>query len=169
MFKILQKTVRTGIVTTDYPASEAHVPGHFRGKPSFDFERWQDARPAAEVCPTEAISFRDDGDTRIVTVDYGRCIFCGLCAGEAARITQEFELATRSRNRLVRTVTYGLNPDGTHSRFSGGIFGESYTSLGGVDNVVPVDVYIPGCPPRPQALLHGILVAIGRLREKLQS
>jgi Ni,Fe-hydrogenase III small subunit len=32
-----------------------------------------------------------------------------------------------------------------------------------------VDVYIPGCPPRPQALLHGILVAIGRLREKLQS
>jgi ferredoxin len=118
-------------VTTDYPVSGANIPGHFRGKPSFDFERWQDARPAAEVCPTEAISFRDDGDTRIVTVDYGRCIFCGLCAGEAARITQEFELATRSRNRLVRTVTYGLNPDGTHSRFSGGIFGESYTSLAG--------------------------------------
>jgi len=52
---------------------------------------------------------------------------------------------------------------------SGGIFGESYASLGGVDNVLPVDVYIPGCPPRPQALLHGILLAIGRLKEKLQS
>jgi len=42
----------------------------------------------------------------------------------------------------------------------GGIFGESYASCGGVDTVVPVDVYIPGCPPRPEALLHGILMAI---------
>ena len=50
---------------------------------------------------------------------------------------------------------------------SGGIFGKNYASLGGVDNVLPVDVYIPGCPPRPQALLHGILLAVGRLGEKL--
>jgi len=50
---------------------------------------------------------------------------------------------------------------------SGGIFGKNYASLGGVDNVVPVDVYIPGCPPRPQALLHGILLAVGRLGERL--
>jgi Ni,Fe-hydrogenase III small subunit len=46
---------------------------------------------------------------------------------------------------------------------SGGIFGQNYASLGGVDKVVPVDVYIPGCPPNPHALLHGILTAIGRL------
>ena len=45
---------------------------------------------------------------------------------------------------------------------SGGIFGENYASLGGVDRVLPVDVYIPGCPPRPQALLHGILLAINK-------
>src|SRR5205823_11454656 len=38
---------------------------------------------------------------------------------------------------------------------SGGIFGRSYASLGGVDQLLPVDVYIPGCPPPPQALLHG--------------
>jgi len=50
---------------------------------------------------------------------------------------------------------------------SGGIFGENYASLGGVDKVLPVDVYIPGCPPRPQALLHGILLVVGRLAEKL--
>jgi Ni,Fe-hydrogenase III small subunit/Pyruvate/2-oxoacid:ferredoxin oxidoreductase delta subunit len=45
---------------------------------------------------------------------------------------------------------------------SGGIFGEgTYASLGGVDRAVPVDVYVPGCPPRPQALLNGLLVAMG--------
>jgi len=48
---------------------------------------------------------------------------------------------------------------------SGGIFGEgTYAAVGGVDRVVPVDVYIPGCPPRPQAILNGLLVAMG-LRE----
>jgi Ni,Fe-hydrogenase III small subunit/formate hydrogenlyase subunit 6/NADH:ubiquinone oxidoreductase subunit I len=45
---------------------------------------------------------------------------------------------------------------------SGGFFGQNYASLGGVDKVIPVDVYIPGCPPNPYALLHGILTAIGR-------
>jgi Ni,Fe-hydrogenase III small subunit/formate hydrogenlyase subunit 6/NADH:ubiquinone oxidoreductase subunit I len=46
---------------------------------------------------------------------------------------------------------------------SGGIFGQNYAILGGVDKVIPVDVYVPGCPPNPYALLHGILTAIGRL------
>ncbi len=43
---------------------------------------------------------------------------------------------------------------------SGGIFGQSYASLGGVASVIPVDVAIPGCPPAPRALLQGILAAI---------
>ncbi len=43
---------------------------------------------------------------------------------------------------------------------TGGIFGESYASLGRVANVIPVDVEIPGCPPTPTALLRGILAAI---------
>jgi Ni,Fe-hydrogenase III small subunit/formate hydrogenlyase subunit 6/NADH:ubiquinone oxidoreductase subunit I len=46
---------------------------------------------------------------------------------------------------------------------SGGIFGRNYATRGGVDSVIPVDVYIPGCPPNPHALLHGILMAVGRL------
>jgi Ni,Fe-hydrogenase III small subunit/formate hydrogenlyase subunit 6/NADH:ubiquinone oxidoreductase subunit I len=46
---------------------------------------------------------------------------------------------------------------------SGGIFGQNYATVGGVDKVIPVDVYIPGCPPNPYALLHGILTAVGRL------
>jgi Ni,Fe-hydrogenase III small subunit/formate hydrogenlyase subunit 6/NADH:ubiquinone oxidoreductase subunit I len=45
---------------------------------------------------------------------------------------------------------------------SGKIFGEgTYAAIGGVDRVLSVDVYIPGCPPRPQAILNGLLVAMG--------
>ena len=285
MFKILQQTVSTGIATVNYPAESAKVSEHFRGRPSFDFERWKDARPAAEVCPTEAISLHDKRNSRRVTVDYGLCVFCGLCAevssDRAVQITQEFELATADRGKLVLSAEYALNTDGTHrelrkvdrkflsaetdvetlgqktretihkilgrslairevdagscngceveivalnnpvhdiERFgihfvasprhadmllvtgpvtrnmelallkthramaepkvvvavgacgiTGGIFGKNYASLGGVDKVVPVDVYIPGCPPRPQAVLHGILLAVGRLAEKLHA
>jgi Ni,Fe-hydrogenase III small subunit len=43
---------------------------------------------------------------------------------------------------------------------TGGIFGESYASLGRVNNVIPVDVEVPGCPPPPSALLAGILAAV---------
>lgn len=285
MFKILQKTVSTGIVTVNYPAESAKISERFRGRPSFDFDKWKDARPAAEVCPTGAISLSDEGDSRKVTVDYGLCVFCGLCAeaasDQAVRITQECELATSDRRNLVLTAEYTLNADRTHGglrkvdrqlvnaetdvesfgqkareaiqkilgrslairevdagscngceleivalnnpvhdieRFgmqfvasprhadmllvtgpvtrnmelallkthqamadpkvvvavgacgiSGGIFGENYASLGSVDKVLPVDVYIPGCPPRPQALLHGILLAVGRLAERLHN
>ncbi|MGA8151392.1 MAG: NADH-quinone oxidoreductase subunit NuoB [Terriglobales bacterium] len=285
MFKILQKTVSTGTVTANYPAEPAKISDRFRGRPSFDFDKWKDARPAAEVCPTGAISLSDKGDSRKITVDYGLCVFCGLCADasseQAVRITQEFELATSDRRNLLLTAEYTLNADRTHrglrkvdlksvnvepdvdtlgkkaretiqkilgrslairevdagscngceleivalnnpihdiERFgiqfvasprhadmllvtgpvtrnmelallktyramaepkvvvavgacgiSGGIFGDNYASLGGVDKILPVDVYIPGCPPRPQALLHGILLAIGRLAERLHN
>jgi Ni,Fe-hydrogenase III small subunit/formate hydrogenlyase subunit 6/NADH:ubiquinone oxidoreductase subunit I len=284
MFKIIQKTIATGIVTAKYPSEPAQISDRFRGRPSFDFEKWTDARLAADVCPTGAIALSDDGDSRRVTVDYGLCVFCGLCAeasaDQAVHITQEFELASADRRNLVLTAEYSLNADGTHrelrvvhrhvsdvaadvarvgqraretihkvlgrslairevdagscngceleivalnnpiydlERFgiqfvasprhadmllvtgpvtrnmelallktyqampepkvvvavgacgiSGGIFGKNYASLGGVDNVVPVNVYIPGCPPRPQALLHGILLAVGRLGRRLR-
>ena len=52
---------------------------------------------------------------------------------------------------------------------SGGIFGRNYATTGGVDSVLPVDVSIPGCPPNPHALLHGILTAIGRLTPTTKS
>jgi Ni,Fe-hydrogenase III small subunit/formate hydrogenlyase subunit 6/NADH:ubiquinone oxidoreductase subunit I len=284
MFKILQKTASTGIVTANYPAEKPRVSENFRGRPRFDFEKWKDARGAAEVCPTEAISVSDHGDSRNVTVDYGLCVFCGLCADaspESVHMTQEFELATTVRQDLVLTAEYELNRDRTHrslrkvnrqvrcadasvekvgqrtreaiqrilrrslairevdagscngceveivalnnpihdiERFgihfvasprhadmllvtgpvsrnmelavlktygamaepkvvvavgacgiSGGIFGENYACLGGVDKVLPVDVYVPGCPPRPQALLYGILLAVGRLAARQQN
>ena len=45
----------------------------------------------------------------------------------------------------------------------GGLFAGSYASRSGIDDVLPVDVFVPGCPPRPEALIHGLLVAVGRL------
>ena len=42
----------------------------------------------------------------------------------------------------------------------GGIFGQSYATVGGVARVIPVDVTVPGCPPPPAAILQGILTAI---------
>jgi Ni,Fe-hydrogenase III small subunit/formate hydrogenlyase subunit 6/NADH:ubiquinone oxidoreductase subunit I len=46
---------------------------------------------------------------------------------------------------------------------SGGLVGTGYGSLGGIDGAVPVDVFVPGSPPSPFGLLHGILVAVGLL------
>ncbi|WP_022778523.1 NADH-quinone oxidoreductase subunit B family protein [Butyrivibrio sp. AE3009] len=48
----------------------------------------------------------------------------------------------------------------------GGIFKECYNILGGADKVVPVDVYVPGCAVRPEALIEGVVKAVGILEEK---
>ena len=79
-------------------------------------------------------------------------------------VTRNMELALRK--------TYDATPDPKlvvavgACGISGGIFGTNYATRGGVDQVIPVDVYIPGCPPRPEALLYGILLAVGRLRQR---
>lgn len=282
MFKILNRAIATGVVTTDYPAGPAEAVPNLRGRPVIDFERATDCLPAALVCPTGALTVEDQLDKRKVTLDYGRCIFCGLCAEAGAdsgiRITGEFELSARQRAHLVSSADYRLDASGRQQylrtavadrhasesavkdqlgakirrvlgrslqirevdagscngcevevtglnspiydaerlgiRFvasprhadlllvtgpvtgnmeiplkkaynatpeprlvvavgacgcSGGIFGCNYASLGGVDQVIPVDVYIPGCPPPPLALIHGILLAVDRMEEKLNT
>jgi Ni,Fe-hydrogenase III small subunit len=45
---------------------------------------------------------------------------------------------------------------------SGGVFGPSFAALGGAAEIIPVDVIVPGCPPPPLAILHGLLVAVER-------
>jgi len=280
MFDILRKSLQTGVVTTPYPRAAPEISSQARGRPKIDFQNWKDARPAAAVCPTGAISFTDDGSARTASLDLGKCIFCGLCAeaDTAIRITPACELAATSRAQLKLTARYQLRADGTHAQLmespvttispdaslddvakrlrkeissifgrslhirevdagscngceieivglnspvydierfgihfvasprhadmllvtgpvtrnmelalrktyaampaprlvvavgacgcSGGIFGQNYASLGGIDQVLPVDVYIPGCPPNPHALLHGILLAVGRMGQK---
>lgn len=47
---------------------------------------------------------------------------------------------------------------------AGGVFQGCYNILGGIDQVIPVDMYIPGCPPRPEAVIDGIAKLIGKLR-----
>jgi Ni,Fe-hydrogenase III small subunit/ferredoxin len=76
-----------------------------------------------------------------------------------------------SRNmELALVKTYNAAPDPKlvvavgACACSGGIFRDSYAARGGIDCVVPVDVYVPGCPPRPQAIIYGILKALDRVK-----
>lgn len=76
------------------------------------------------------------------------------------------------RNARVLKNVYDMMPDpkvvvacGVCTS-SGGIFAECYNVLGGVDKVVPVDVFVPGCPPKPEAMIDGILKAVAILDAK---
>ena len=77
---------------------------------------------------------------------------------------------TVTRNLLQALVmTYDATPSprlvmAVGSCAAGGrTYGENYAIVGAVDKVVPVDVYVPGCPPRPQALLYGLMLVLDKL------
>jgi len=48
---------------------------------------------------------------------------------------------------------------------SGGVFHNCYNILGGVDKVIPVDIYVPGCAARPEAIIDGAVMALGKLKQ----
>ena len=54
------------------------------------------------------------------------------------------------------------------ARARAGVFHDCYNVLGGVDKAIPVDVYAPGCAVRPEAIIDGVVQAIGILDEKVE-
>lgn len=51
---------------------------------------------------------------------------------------------------------------------SGGVFRDAYNVVGGVDKVIPVDVYVSGCPAKPEAIIDGVVMALGKLEDKVK-
>ncbi|ACL77658.1 NADH-quinone oxidoreductase subunit B family protein [Ruminiclostridium cellulolyticum] len=80
--------------------------------------------------------------------------------------------SVNKRNELVLKNIYNQMPDPKcvvaigACACTGGIFKECYNVLGGVENVIPVDVFVPGCCARPEAIIDGIVQAIGKLDDK---
>jgi membrane-bound hydrogenase subunit mbhJ len=77
----------------------------------------------------------------------------------------------KMKDRLLRVYSQIPDPKlvmciGTCG-ISGGVFYDSYNLEGPVDEVIPVDVYVPGCPPRPEAIIHGVVAAWAKL-ERLE-
>ncbi len=73
----------------------------------------------------------------------------------------------KMKDRLVRVYEQMPDPKvvmcvGTCG-ISGGVFYDSYNLAGPVDQVIPVDVFVMGCPPRPEAIIHGIVKALAKL------
>jgi NADH-quinone oxidoreductase B subunit len=75
----------------------------------------------------------------------------------------------QARERLLRTYEQMPEPKFVVSvgscSISGGVFQGCYNVGGSTDEVIPVDVYIPGCPPRPEAIVDGILQLLSGLRD----
>lgn len=95
--------------TTNFPA-KPHIPyENFRGKPVVDDKNCVGCETCANVCPPGAITFRDDKKKkiRIITRNYGLCIFCGQCeehciTGKGVKLSDKiFDLATFDTTTLV--------------------------------------------------------------------
>ena len=52
---------------------------------------------------------------------------------------------------------------------AGGIFRECYNVMGGIDKVIPVDVYVPGCAARPESIIDGVVTSLGILEKKKEA
>lgn len=82
-----------------------------------------------------------------------------ICTGPVSR---------QARDRLVRIYEQMPEPKFVvvvgSCGISGGVFQGCYNVMGGVDEVLPVHAYIPGCPPRPEAIIQGLVALLGSLK-----
>ncbi|PKG33150.1 NADH-quinone oxidoreductase subunit B family protein [Methanoregula sp.] len=80
--------------------------------------------------------------------------------------------SVNEQNREILKNTYDQIPDPKVvvavgiCASTGGIFRECYNVMGGIDKVIPVDVWVPGCAARPEAIIDGVVKALGILEEK---
>ncbi|MBI9081019.1 MAG: NADH-quinone oxidoreductase subunit B family protein [Pseudodesulfovibrio sp.] len=51
---------------------------------------------------------------------------------------------------------------------TGGVFREAYNVVGGVDKIIPVDVYVPGCPAKPEAIIDGVVLGLAKFAQKVE-
>jgi Ni,Fe-hydrogenase III small subunit len=169
MIRILRQIFRTGIVTEPLPpAQEADI---------------REVGSRLE----ETVKKRFRGSLAIRQVDAGSCNGCELeihainnPVYDCERFGVHFTASPRFADLLLVTGpvtrnmeialrrTYDATPPPKlvvavgDCGCNGGIFGESYAVVGEVGKVIPVDIYIPGCPPTPVALLNGILKAVSK-------
>jgi ech hydrogenase subunit C len=77
------------------------------------------------------------------------------------------------RNKKVLKALYEQMPDPKvviaigACGLCGGVFRDAYNVVGGVDKVIPVDVYVPGCPAKPEAIIDGVVVALKKFEKKV--
>lgn len=234
-----------------FPKGEPVLPERFRGRPHVELSKClADCTRCADACPTEAMRKADGA----LTIDLGRCLFCGACAEacptEAIEFTRDYRLAGRSRDDLVvhdravklaealdqkarrlfgrslklrqvcaggcnaceadtnvlTTVVFDLGRFGIQfvasprhadglfvtgpvpanmklalektyaavpdpklviatgaCAISGGCYRDHPEVCNGVEGILPVDLYIPGCPPHPITILDGLLRLLDRL------
>lgn len=75
----------------------------------------------------------------------------------------------QSRQRLVRTYEQMPDPkfviEVGSCGLSGGVYHGSYNIAGSVDEIIPVDAFIPGCPPRPDAIIFGVITLLESLKK----
>src|SRR5690606_13469344 len=84
-----------------------------------------------------------------------------ICTGPVTR---------QARDRLVRIYEQMPEPKFVIAvgscALSGGAFRGCYNIMGGIDQVIPVDAYVPGCPPRPEAVIDGVVKLLAKLQGK---
>lgn len=83
-----------------------------------------------------------------------------ICTGPVTR---------QARDRLLRIYEQMPEPKFVVAvgscALSGGVFEGLYNVEGGIDQFLPVDAYVPGCPPRPEAIIDGVVKLLGSLKE----